>query len=124
MTELGCMSPHMTRLAKRQDIIGWKNLMEGRISRHFFDIKHECLTLGKHRIDAEQWTRQSISKILHITHSQWIFRNFALHDKQKGWLRRTELHDVMGKIDQLRETDIDDMPEDSKSCSKWTTITS
>ena len=56
MTELGCMSPHMTSLAKRQDIIAWENFMEGRISRHFFDIKHECLTLGKHRIDAEQWT--------------------------------------------------------------------
>ena len=29
------------------------------------------------------WTKHFISKILHITHSQWIYRNFALHDKQK-----------------------------------------
>ena len=63
------------------------------------------------RIDAKQWTRQFISKILHITHSQWIFRNFTLHDKQKRWPRRKELHDIMEKIDQLRETDIDDIPE-------------
>ena len=83
MAEMGCMSPQMTSLAKSQDIIGWKNFMEGRISRHFFDVQNEYLTLGNHRMDAEQWTRQFISKILHITHSQWIFRNFTLHDKQK-----------------------------------------
>ena len=114
MAEMGCMSPQMTCLAKSQDIIGWKNFMEGRISRHFFDVQNEYLTIGNHRMDAEQWKRQLISKILHITHSQWIFRNFTLHDKQRGWLRRKELHDIMEKIDQLRETDVDDVPEGSR----------
>ena len=114
MAEMGCMSPQMTCLAKSQDIIGWKNFMEGRISRHFFDVQNEYLTLGNHRMDAEQWTKQLISKILHITHSQWIFRNFTLHDKQRGWLRRKELHEIMEKIDQLRETDVDDVPEGSR----------
>ena len=114
MAELGCMSPQMSCLAKSQDIIDWKNFIEGRLSRHFFDVQNEYLALGNHRINAEQWTRQFTSKILHITHSQWIFRNFTLHDKQKGWLRRKELHDIMVKIDQLRETDIDDIPESSR----------
>ena len=65
-------------------------------------------------MEAEQWTRQLISRILHITHSQWIFRNFTLHDKQKGWLRRKELHDIMEKIDQLGKTDVDEIPESSR----------
>ena len=41
MAEMGCMSPQMTYLAKSQDVIGWKNFMEGRISRHVFDMQHE-----------------------------------------------------------------------------------
>ena len=110
MAEMGCMSPQMTCLAKNQDVIGSKNFMEGRISRYFFDIQNEYLTLGNRRMDAEQWTRQLISKILHTTHNQWIFRNFILHNKQKGWLRRKELHDIMEKIDQLGETDEDEAP--------------
>ena len=59
MAELGCMSPQMSCLAKSQDILGWKNFMESRISRHFFDAQNEYLTLGNHnhRINAEQWTR-------------------------------------------------------------------
>ena len=77
-------------------------------------MQNEDLTLGNHRMGAEQWTRQLISKILHITHSQWIFRNFTLHDRQKGWLRRKELHGIMEKIDQLSETNVDEFPEGSK----------
>ena len=65
-------------------------------------------------MDAVQWTRQLISKVLHITHSQWIFRNFTLHDKQKGWLRRKELHEIMTKIDQLGQTSVNEIPEGSR----------
>ena len=78
------------------------------------DIQNLHLGLGSHRINGEQWVRQFISKILHITHSQWIFRNFTLHDKQKGWLRRKELSKIMVKIDTLRETEVDDVPESSR----------
>ena len=65
-------------------------------------------------MDTEQWTRQLISKILHIIHSQWIFRKFTLHDKQKGWLRRKELHDIMEKIDELSEINVDNVQEGSR----------
>ena len=88
--------------------------MEGRISREFLDIQNLHLALGNHRINGEQWVRQFIGKILHITHSQWIFRNFTLHDKQKGWLRRKELSDIMDKIETLRETAVDNIPEGSR----------
>ena len=54
MAEMGCMSPQMASLTKSQDIIGGENFMEGRISRHFFNIKNEYLVLGNHRIKAEQ----------------------------------------------------------------------
>ena len=114
MAEMGCMSPQMANLAQSQDVVGWKNFTQRRISTHLFDIQNEHLILGNHRINTKQWIKQFISKILHILHSQWIFRNFTLHDKQKGWLRRKELHEVMRKIYQLRETNIDNIPESSR----------
>ena len=114
MAEMGHMSPQMRCPAKSQDVIGWKNFMEGRISRWFYHIQNEHLTLGDYNMDALQWTRQLISKVLHITHSQWIFRNFTLHDKQKGWLRRKELHEIMTKIDQLGQTNVNEIPESSR----------
>ena len=57
MVEMGQMSPQMTCLARSQDVIGWKNFMEGRISRQFYEMQNEYLTLGNHRMDAGQWTR-------------------------------------------------------------------
>ena len=71
------MSPQIASISGSHDIIGWKNFMEGRISRHFFYIQNEYLILGNHRIDAEQLIKQFISKILHVAHSQWIFGNFT-----------------------------------------------
>ena len=44
----------MVNLARNQDVIGWENFMERRISRHFFDIQNEYLILGNHRINAER----------------------------------------------------------------------
>ena len=114
MSEMGHMSSEMMSLARSQDVIGWRNFMEGRVSREFVDMQNIHLRLGCHRINGEQWVRQFISKILHITHSQWIFRNFTLHDKQKGWLRRRELSDIMAEIDKLRETEVDNVPESSR----------
>ena len=104
----------MASLAKSQDVIGWRNFTKGRISRHFLDIQHEYLTLGCHKTNSEQWVRQFISKTLHITHSQQVFRNFTLHDKQKGGSRRKELSETMEKRDKLRERDVDDTPESSR----------
>ncbi len=37
-------------------------------------------------LNGADWAKQFISKILHITHSHWIFHNFSLHDKRIGCL--------------------------------------
>ena len=102
------------RVARSQDAIGWRNFMEGRISKEFLDIQHVHLGLGYHRINSEQWARQFISKALHITHGQWIFRNFTLHDKQKGWPRKKEMSEITEKIEFFWETDIDGIPKGSR----------
>ena len=67
-----------------------------------------------HTINGEQWVRQFIAKVLHITHSQRIFRNFTLHDKQQGCLRRKEMNGVLDKIEKPWETEIEDVPNDSR----------
>ena len=83
LSDMGFMSPQMTSLEKRQGVIGWRNFMKGKISREFLDIQNLHLGLGCHRINGKKCVSQFISKILHITHNQWIFRNFTLRDKQK-----------------------------------------
>ncbi len=69
-SELGAMSMKMLFLARSQDITGWHNFTEGHISIHFYDIQHFHLAMRSSYLSGADWTKQFISRILHITHSQ------------------------------------------------------
>ena len=43
-SDLGPMLPTMSALAASQDLIGWRNFMEGRISTHFFSFQQKHLS--------------------------------------------------------------------------------
>jgi hypothetical protein len=111
---LGTMSPRMRALASSQDKIGWRNFMEGCISTHFYFIQHYHLALSGSYLNGTDWTKSLISKLLHITHLQWIYRNFTLHDKLCGYLHNKTLQDIHVTIKQLAETSPDNIPEGSR----------
>ncbi len=55
-----------------------------------------------------------ILRLIHILHSQWLFRNFTLHDKQCGYRRLKDRAEVLVRIDELRNTDPEQVPEHSR----------
>ena len=65
-------------------------------------------------LNGESWTTQFISKLLQITHSQWIFRNFSLHDKFNGYLQNEKADDVLHLIHDLLEVAPEEVPEESR----------
>ena len=112
MGNLGPMSSSLRILAASQDIIGWREFMEGKISHQFYRIQ-EVHLIGTHtNMTASLWTKTFISKVLHITHSQWIFRNFMLHDHLNGYLQRSRQAEITMEIDQLLQTHVDEIPTD------------
>lgn len=113
-SELGAMSPRMRQLAASQDRIGWRNFMEGRVSKHFYSIQQLHLTVGESYLSGDDWMKHFITRLLHITHSQWIYRNFSLHDRRQGYLRRLERMEVLKEIERLADTNPDEVPEESK----------
>jgi hypothetical protein len=48
------------------------------------------------------------------THSQWIFRNFSLHDKTHGYLRNKKADKVLCLIHDLLEVASEEVQEDSR----------
>ena len=70
---LGYMSSKLKALAKSQDQTGWKNFTEGHISTHFYKIQTFHLTMSSSFLNGTDWTKQFITKILQIMHSQWIY---------------------------------------------------
>jgi hypothetical protein len=111
---LGTMSPRMKALAISQDKIGWRNFMEGCISTHFYFIQHYHLALSGSYLNGSNWTKSLISKLLHITHLQWIYQNFTLHNKLCGYLHKKKLEDIRLTIKELVDTAPEEVPEESK----------
>jgi hypothetical protein len=83
---MGYMSPKLKALAESQDRIGWKNFTKGHISTQFYKIQTFHLAISSSYLNGSDWTKQFITKILQITHSQWIYQNILLHDKHQGYL--------------------------------------
>ncbi len=80
-SEMGAMSHQFRALAANQDLIGWRDFTKGYISTHFYAIQFFHLTMSSSYLNGEDWTKQFISKLLQITHSQWIYQNISLHNR-------------------------------------------
>ena len=104
----------MQRVAESQDLIPWTSFMEGKPSEEIFKLQSSTLAASPSRLTITDWATQVISKILHISHAQWIFRNVSLHDTREGYLRTKERNKVLAEIDRISQTDPDSIPERSR----------
>ena len=89
-------------MADSQDLIGWRRFMEGMISKEMVEIQRQFCEMVETRMTAEQWAQGLITKLLEITHGQWLYRNVHVHDKVTGTLatkRKEELKEAI--LDQL-----------------------
>ncbi len=104
----------MRALAVSQEKIGWQNFTEGYISWHFYNIQRFHLSMSNNFFNGSDWTMQFITKILQITHFQWIYRNISLHNKHQGYLRTKQLEDLIQEITELLELSPDKVPENCR----------
>ena len=113
-SELGRMSSDVEEVARDQDVIGWRNFMEGRVCLKIADVQQAHLSSSDSLLNTDMWMRIFISKLLHISHSQWILRNFMLHDTAAGYLRLKDRIELISKIAELSTTNPSDLPEESR----------
>ena len=112
--ELGHLSHDLQLAAVSQDRIGWRNMMEGRISKEFYGIQCIHLSQSHSRINGNDWMKGLINRLIHISHSQWLFRNFTLHDTQCGYKRLKDKQAVQLQIIELSQTDPERIPDHSR----------
>ena len=88
--------------------------MEGRVVRSVFALQAKALHGVQGAPDIPTWSKQFIDRVLHISHSQWIFRNYSLHDTSSGLLRRLERANLLDEIADLAETDVSEVPSEHR----------
>ena len=57
-------------LVKYHDILGWQNLIKGRILSYIIQIQREYLNEIETFRTAESWTHRLIEQLLRLTHRQ------------------------------------------------------
>jgi hypothetical protein len=104
------MSDSMHRAAISQDAIGWREFMEGKVSKKIAAIQEAHCAISSCGMNGTDWMKHFISHLLHLSHSQWICRNITLHDKLHGTLLLCKWEDVLKELDSLIEIDPGEIP--------------
>merc|ERR1712051_487783 len=106
---MGYIKERLNNLAKAQYILGWDCMLEGRIPKLFVLHQRSHLAHLKTRMTAKRWAKTLITKLLQITHKQWLLRNAKIHIKRKGDMNKEEHDKLLEKIEKLIWTDPEDL---------------
>ncbi len=65
-------------------------------------------------MNGDDWMCGFISRLVHISHSQGLLRNFSLHDWVAGARHLKEKVEMMAHIEELQSTDPNQVPDHSR----------
>ncbi len=108
------MSTAMREVAESQDEIGWVEFLHGKVSTKITQIQNAHCVLAGSNMNGSNWTTQFIQHLIHISHSQWLFRNFTLHHHIKGYLRKRDEAAIQQEVVNLLETSPQSIPRESR----------
>jgi hypothetical protein len=107
-------NPLISTVAASQDLIGLVEFLHGKVSVEFRMIQDIHCALSSCRMTGEGWMKAFALHLLQISHSQWIFHNFTLHNKQRGYLCLLKRATVLKEVDWLLDTVPEDIPSGSQ----------
>jgi hypothetical protein len=100
--------------AASQDEIGWVEFLHGKVLVAIAEIQEIHCKLSDCQMTGDDWMKHFIGRLLRISHSQWLYRNFTLHDKTRGYLCLQRQKEVLKEVDRLLDTNPDDIPKESQ----------
>ena len=128
-------SDRYQRMARSQDLIGWRQFLEGMISRRVIELQQEYLQMKGLEWKLDKWASGLVVRLLEITHGQWLYRNVVVHDATAGRLAVVRKEKILAEIEEqqskgesglleehkyLLEVNLDDIGElDGTSHEYW-----
>jgi hypothetical protein len=103
-------SSQIRGMVASQDTIGWVEFLHGKVSVAIAKIQEIHCTLSLYHMTGEDW----IKHLLQVSHSQWLYWNFTLHDKTRGYLCLQHRKEVLKELDCLMDTNPDEIPQGSQ----------
>ena len=90
-------------MAKSQDSIGWRRFMEGMVCKEIRGIQNEYSSITRLRCNTLKWGRDIVTRLLEVTHGQWLYRNVQVHDRIAGTLATQRKEELQMEIERQQE---------------------
>ncbi len=91
-----------------------EELTGGESISRFYSVQQRHLLSTGSRLNGDEWMQGFITRLLNISHSQWLLRNFTLHDRHYGFKRTKDRVEIILRIEELMQTDPNRIPEHSR----------
>jgi hypothetical protein len=75
-------SPLIHAAATTQDRIGWRNFVEGKISKEWRILQSRHYLEIASRRSGDRWAEKLVTKLLELVHSMWTYRNSTTRTRQ------------------------------------------
>jgi len=95
--------PRFRHMALSQDKIGWRRFLEGMISTEITFIQRQHIAVNGSRMSLDKWCTGLITRLLEITHGQWLYRNYIVHDPVSGIIATARKEELLVEIERQRE---------------------
>ncbi len=91
------------------DKLGWDNFLEGQIAVMWVKNTVDNIRDRKLKQGSGKWARGLMSKLLQITHQQWMYRNATVHLKIKDGCMVVQHQRALDKIEMCLDTDPEEL---------------
>ena len=73
------------------------------ISTEITTIQQQYMAVNGSRMSLDKWCTGLISRILEITHGQWLYRNYIVHNPVSGTIATAKKEEMLAEIKRQRE---------------------
>ena len=102
------------RMAVSQDSIGWRRFMEGMICIEMQSLQETHTKLRGRNTSSSLWGPGLVTRLLEITHGQWLYRCVQIHDKTQGTLITNHKENLQRQIEEEMDKGWDDLLEEDQ----------
>ena len=107
-------SPRLRDFAISQDKIGWRRFMEGMISKECIRVQGAFRSFCDTKLSIKDWAIGLITKLLEVTHGQWLYRNIQVHDVLAGAITTQRKEEIQMEIERQQELGSEGLLEEDK----------
>ena len=86
-------------MARAQDSIGWRRFMEGMVCKEIRAIQRKHSSVTGLQCNTEHWGGELVTRLLEVTHGQWLYRNVQIHDRIMGTLATQQKEELQMEIE-------------------------